>query len=138
MLHETLLHVVFQAVSITGWALSIGMTFILVHGLYGDLDPIMSASYVALSHTAWAIAVAWIVIACSTGNGGRYLSHSTLMTTIHGTSVHYAHQQVSCLHRLHGAESLRSCQLLSHSRYSQHQLKISTIVSLSYTLQGSL
>ncbi|KAJ4446596.1 hypothetical protein ANN_13293, partial [Periplaneta americana] len=59
-----------KAVALTGWALSIGMTFILVHGLYGDLGPIMSASYVALSHTAWALAVAWIVIACSTGNGG--------------------------------------------------------------------
>ncbi|XP_023708555.1 nose resistant to fluoxetine protein 6 [Cryptotermes secundus] len=59
-----------KAVAITGWTLSIGMTFILVHGLYGDLDPIMSAAYVALSHTAWAVAVAWIVTACSTGNGG--------------------------------------------------------------------
>ncbi|KDR17635.1 nose resistant to fluoxetine protein 6-like [Zootermopsis nevadensis] len=59
-----------KAVVLMGWALSIGMTFILVHGLYGDLGPVMSAAYVALSHTAWAIAVAWIVVACSTGNGG--------------------------------------------------------------------
>jgi hypothetical protein len=69
-------HVLFQAVVWTGWALSIGMTFILVHGLYGDLGPIMSAAYVALSHTAWAIAVGWIVIACSTGNGGQYVTPS--------------------------------------------------------------
>ncbi|PSN33204.1 hypothetical protein C0J52_23307, partial [Blattella germanica] len=59
-----------KALVVTGWALSIGMTFVLVHGLYGHLSPITSAAYVALSHTAWAIAVAWIVIACSTGNGG--------------------------------------------------------------------
>lgn len=70
---------------LTGWAFSIGMTFILVHGLYGDLGPIMSAAYVALSHTAWAIAVAWIVIACCTGNGGQYLTHSLVVTSIHGT-----------------------------------------------------
>jgi hypothetical protein len=81
----------FQAVAITGWALSIGMTFILVHGLYGDLDPIMSAAYVALSHTAWAIAVAWIVTACSTGNGGQYLTRPLLITSIHGTSLHCGH-----------------------------------------------
>ncbi|KAJ9583177.1 hypothetical protein L9F63_022477 [Diploptera punctata] len=59
-----------KALVVIGWALSIAMSFVLVHGLYGDLGPIMSAAYVALSHTAWAIAVAWIVIACTTGNGG--------------------------------------------------------------------
>jgi hypothetical protein len=75
---------VFQAVLWTGWALSTGMTFILVHGLYGNLGPIMSAAYVALSHTAWAIAVAWIVIACSTRNGGQHLTLSLLVTCVHG------------------------------------------------------
>ena len=74
----------FQAVLWTGWALSVGMTFILVHGLYGNLGPILSAAYVALSHTAWAIAVAWIVIACSTGNGGQYLIGSLLVTGLRG------------------------------------------------------
>lgn len=29
-----------------------------------------AAAYSSLSHSAWAIALAWIVIACSTGNGG--------------------------------------------------------------------
>jgi hypothetical protein len=77
----------FQAVLWTGWALSIGMTFILVHGLYGNLGPIMSAAYVALSHTAWAIAIAWIVIACSTGNGGQYLTGSLLVIGIRGKYV---------------------------------------------------
>jgi len=78
---------VFQAAVLTGWALSVGMTFILVHGLYGELGPVMSAAYVALSHTAWAVAVAWIVIACCTGNGGQqfYLTRSLSVSSLHVT-----------------------------------------------------
>ncbi|KAL0276270.1 UNVERIFIED_CONTAM: hypothetical protein PYX00_003876 [Menopon gallinae] len=53
-----------------GWILSMMTTFILVHGLYGELDQVESAAYVALSHTAWSLAVSWIVVACVTGYGG--------------------------------------------------------------------
>ncbi|KAK9509892.1 hypothetical protein O3M35_004783 [Rhynocoris fuscipes] len=54
----------------------------LVYGLYGSkLSPVFSAAYSSLSHTAWAIGLAWIVIACSTGYGGyvtKILSSSLL------------------------------------------------------------
>ena len=60
----------FQGLVALGWILSMITTFILVHGLYGELSQVQSAAYVALSHTAWALAVSWIVIACVTGYGG--------------------------------------------------------------------
>lgn len=45
----------------------------LVYGLYeADLSPVAGAAYSSLSHTAWAVGLAWIVVACSTGYGGRY------------------------------------------------------------------
>lgn len=45
-------------------------TFVLVYGLYGELSQVESAAYVALSHTAWALALSWVVVACVTGYGG--------------------------------------------------------------------
>lgn len=45
-------------------------TFVLVHGLYGELGQVESAAYVALSPTAWALALSWVVVACVTGYGG--------------------------------------------------------------------
>lgn len=40
-------------------------------GLYKvQLSPLAAAAYSSLSHTAWAMALAWIVVACSSGNGG--------------------------------------------------------------------
>lgn len=35
-----------------------------------QLTPFSAAAYTSLSHTAWACALAWIVVACSSGNGG--------------------------------------------------------------------
>lgn len=43
----------------------------LIYGLYHvELAPAAAAAYSSLSHTAWALSLAWIVIACSSGNGG--------------------------------------------------------------------
>ncbi|PNF31216.1 hypothetical protein B7P43_G14861 [Cryptotermes secundus] len=54
-----------------GWMLCIGCLTALVYGLYDThLDRIPAAAYSSLSHTAWAICLSWIVIACSTGYGG--------------------------------------------------------------------
>ncbi|KAK9498898.1 hypothetical protein O3M35_003448 [Rhynocoris fuscipes] len=65
-----------------GWLLSSGLLLFLVYGLYGSkLSPVFAAAYSSLSHTAWAIGLAWIVIACSTGYGGyvtKILSSSLL------------------------------------------------------------
>ncbi|KAK6641346.1 hypothetical protein RUM44_013055 [Polyplax serrata] len=52
------------------WVISMLTTFVLVHGLYSELGQIESAAYVALSHTAWALAISWVIIACVTGYGG--------------------------------------------------------------------
>jgi hypothetical protein len=55
--------------------MSISVTFGLVHALYGRLlGPIASAAYVALSHTLWAITIAWILLACTAGHGGIFFS----------------------------------------------------------------
>lgn len=32
----------------------------------------MAASYSSLSHSVWALGLSWIVIACSTGYGGKH------------------------------------------------------------------
>lgn len=60
----------FQGLVTFLWIISIVTTFVLVHGLYNELNEIQSAAYVALSHTAWALSISWIIIACVTGYGG--------------------------------------------------------------------
>lgn len=41
----------------------------VVYGLYpGDMTVTVSSAYAALGHTAWAIAVSFIVIQCCTGS----------------------------------------------------------------------
>lgn len=55
----------------TGWILSVGVLFCMVYGLvYVDLSKFAAATFSSLCHTVWAAALAWVVIACSTGNGG--------------------------------------------------------------------
>lgn len=52
-----------------GWVLSAMIMFSVVYGLYpGNLTVLTSSVYAALGHTAWAIAVAFIVIQCCTGS----------------------------------------------------------------------
>lgn len=67
---------------VTGWILSISVLLYLLYGLYKtELTKVAAAAYSSLSHSAWAIALAWIVIACSTGNGGflnKFLSATSL------------------------------------------------------------
>ncbi|XP_055644145.1 O-acyltransferase like protein-like [Toxorhynchites rutilus septentrionalis] len=56
---------------ITGWTVSTSMILYLLFGLFNTtLTQITAAAYSSLSHTAWAMACAWIIIACSTGYGG--------------------------------------------------------------------
>ena len=55
-----------------GWTLAMSTNFGLVHALYGRLlGTLASAAYVALSHTLWAVTIAWILIACTSGHGGN-------------------------------------------------------------------
>ena len=52
-----------------GWILSSAVMFSLVYGLYpGNLTVPVSSAYAAFGHTAWAMAVSFIVIQCCTGS----------------------------------------------------------------------
>ncbi|XP_063984197.1 nose resistant to fluoxetine protein 6 isoform X4 [Diachasmimorpha longicaudata] len=56
---------------VVGWLLSSACLLSLLYGLYeAELSPITAAAYSSLSHSAWALGLAWIVVACSTGYGG--------------------------------------------------------------------
>ncbi|XP_037917287.1 nose resistant to fluoxetine protein 6-like [Hermetia illucens] len=56
---------------VLGWALSTGCLLLLIFGLYNTtLSSFTAAAYSSLSHSAWALSLAWITIACSTGYGG--------------------------------------------------------------------
>lgn len=54
----------------------------LVYGLYeAKLDLLTSSAYSSLSHSVWALGLAWVVVVCSTGYGGvinKVLSSSIL------------------------------------------------------------
>lgn len=67
---------------ITGWSISTGVILYLLYGLFKiELTKVAAAAYSSLSHSAWAMALAWVVIACSTGNGGflnQILSYTPL------------------------------------------------------------
>ncbi|CAH1155134.1 unnamed protein product [Phaedon cochleariae] len=54
-----------------GWCLAVVCLGCLVYGLgrKGLVVP-ASAFYAALGHSAWGLALAWITVACCTGNGG--------------------------------------------------------------------
>lgn len=61
----------FQTQLVTGWTLSVSVLLYLLYGLYKtELTKVAAAAYSSLSHSAWAFSLGWIVIACSTGNGG--------------------------------------------------------------------
>ncbi|KAL7303646.1 hypothetical protein TKK_0003791 [Trichogramma kaykai] len=60
-----------RATNFIGWLLSAACLLSLLYGLYeAELSPVTGAAYSSLSHTAWALSLAWIVFACSTGYGG--------------------------------------------------------------------
>ena len=61
-----------QLVLIGGWSLSLLCMFSLVYGLlHVQLGTLTSAAYASLGHTAWGLGLAWIVVACCTGHGGK-------------------------------------------------------------------
>ncbi|CAB3363851.1 Hypothetical predicted protein [Cloeon dipterum] len=65
-----------------GWSVCAAVMLSLLYGLYdARLDAFTSAAYSSLSHTAWALGTAWVIVACSTGHGGfvgRLLSAPSL------------------------------------------------------------
>ncbi|KRT80577.1 Acyltransferase [Oryctes borbonicus] len=67
--------------NMVGWLASAACLLSLVYGLYEvDLSVTAGAAYSSLSHSAWALALGWIVVACATGNGG--FVNSLLSATI--------------------------------------------------------
>ena len=68
-----------QLVLIGGWSLSLLCMFSLVYGLlHVQLGTLTSAAYASLGHTAWGLGLAWIVVACCTGHGGKWRKWDTL------------------------------------------------------------
>ncbi|XP_025264388.1 O-acyltransferase like protein-like [Camponotus floridanus] len=110
-----------KAVIVIGWSISLITMASIVYGLHGTtFGPILSAIYMALSHSGWAICLAWILIACVTGYGGivthilswkylypisrltycNYLVHSALLHTIAldvGSSWHFTYSSMALL-----------------------------------------
>ena len=51
------------------------MALLTLYGTYNStgiptLSGAVAATYNATSRTAWGVAVAWVILACATGNGG--------------------------------------------------------------------
>ncbi|KAF5270287.1 hypothetical protein FQA39_LY08398 [Lamprigera yunnana] len=82
-LFKTKCQIVMSKLVVTvGWLVSSMCLLSLVYGLYDiNLTPLLGATYSALSHSAWALGLSWIVVACTTGYGGyvnKLLSASVL------------------------------------------------------------
>ncbi|XP_044733081.1 nose resistant to fluoxetine protein 6-like [Chrysoperla carnea] len=53
------------------WSVAIGFMLFILFGIYYiEMDLYSSAVYVSLSHTMWAMSIAWILFACVSGYGG--------------------------------------------------------------------
>ncbi|XP_015433629.1 PREDICTED: nose resistant to fluoxetine protein 6-like [Dufourea novaeangliae] len=60
-----------KTVAFLCWIVSFFVMLSIVYGLYGTkYGPFMSAAYMVFSHSGWAVAVGWVLIACTTGHGG--------------------------------------------------------------------
>ncbi|KAJ8919034.1 hypothetical protein NQ315_016940 [Exocentrus adspersus] len=79
-----------------GWTASIACLLSLVYGLYETrLTPSAGATYSALSHSAWAMGLSWIVVACCTGYGG-------IVNKILSATILYPFSRVTyCAYLLH-------------------------------------
>ena len=54
-----------------GWILTISVTTLIVFGqIYKEPNAILGALFAAFGRTLWAVAVSFIIVACSSGNGG--------------------------------------------------------------------
>lgn len=58
-------------VNVAGWALALLLGQYIIYGFYEQqVNRVVGALWTSLSHSLWAVYIAWVVIACSTGNGG--------------------------------------------------------------------
>ncbi|XP_031849553.1 nose resistant to fluoxetine protein 6-like [Nomia melanderi] len=60
-----------KTIALICWFISFVVMLSIVYGLYGTAPgPFMSVAYTVFSHSGWAVAIGWVLIACVTGNGG--------------------------------------------------------------------
>ncbi|KAL4219116.1 hypothetical protein ACF0H5_021699 [Mactra antiquata] len=64
-----------KMVNLFGWLCATTVALLVLYGVYNDnpepkFNEDSSALYTATHRTAWGIAVAWVIFACATGNGG--------------------------------------------------------------------
>ncbi|XP_066994018.2 nose resistant to fluoxetine protein 6-like [Anabrus simplex] len=72
-----------KLVVLLGWLLSTVCALFLVYALHKvKLHPLAGAAYSSLSHSMWALVLAWVVVACSTGYGG-YVNKFLSLSIIH-------------------------------------------------------
>lgn len=68
---QTICYSLLQSTVVVGWLSASFCLLWLIYGLYGiELGATSAAAYSSLSHSAWAMSLAWIVVACSSGYGG--------------------------------------------------------------------
>ena len=70
--------VLFQILNLLGWLVATAIGILVIYGLYDEsgaphLSNTLNAFYNAAHRTGWGLAVAWVVVACATGNGGKKL-----------------------------------------------------------------
>ena len=68
----------FQILNLLGWATAAVIALLVLYGLYDSsgmkvLSNDLSAFYNATNRTAWGLAMSWVVLACATGHGGKYI-----------------------------------------------------------------
>jgi hypothetical protein len=68
-----------QVINCVGWMLATCVAIAVVYGLYtpdGSTDKLntdMSALYNATSRIAWSLSVAWVILSCASGYGGKVI-----------------------------------------------------------------
>jgi hypothetical protein len=64
---------------VIGWLFATTVGSILIFGFHGDMtgeDPkslLVASIFNALSRTAWGTVICWVVVACTSGYGGKFI-----------------------------------------------------------------
>ena len=76
----------FQKSLIVGWSLAILCNCSILLGVTNkNISLGLSVLYLTLSRTGWALGIAWLVIACTTNNGGKstfFMSLSNMLMSL--------------------------------------------------------
>ncbi|KAL3870249.1 hypothetical protein ACJMK2_038326 [Sinanodonta woodiana] len=61
--------------NLVGWLIATGVALLVLYGLYNPnnqhpMSTGVSALYLSTARSAWSLALAWVIFACATGNGG--------------------------------------------------------------------